>query len=71
MERYFDRNNIGLNEDWHGNDAAFTCPACKKVFVVSGLLDRKGRKCPNCSQSIGFVKGGKDSGGTAMISSSE
>jgi hypothetical protein len=24
--------------DWLGNNAAFTCPKCKKVFIASGML---------------------------------
>jgi transcription elongation factor Elf1 len=67
MERHLDRNHIGTSEDWHGNNAAFTCPVCGKVFIVSGLLNRNGRKCPGCGKSTGIVTGGKDSGGTATI----
>jgi transcription elongation factor Elf1 len=54
-----------LTEDFHGNNAAVTCPVCGKVFVVSALLDDQGRRCPNarCGKSTAFVKGGAKSGG--------
>jgi hypothetical protein len=26
------------DEDWEGNNAAVTCPACGKVFIVSELI---------------------------------
>ena len=42
-------------EDWKGNNIAFNCPVCGKVYIVSGLLDQKGRECPNCGKSRGFV----------------
>jgi hypothetical protein len=29
--RTIDRNAIGQDEDWEGNNAAFTCPLCRKV----------------------------------------
>jgi transcription elongation factor Elf1 len=68
--RYIDRNAIGHDEDWQGNNAAFTCPACKKVYIVSAQMHKEGRDCPNqnCGKSTGLVVGGKDSGGTASIS---
>ena len=67
MEQHIDRNHIGQSEDWLGNNAAFTCPVCNKVFIVSGLLNPNGRDCPGCGKSTGRVVGGKDSGGTATI----
>ena len=60
-------NAIRLDEDWESNNAAFTCPQCKKVFIISGMLHKSGRDCPNCGQSTGRVRGGKDSGGSASI----
>jgi hypothetical protein len=45
--RTIDRNSIKQDEDWEGNNAAFTCPLCKKVFLVSGLLHEGRRDCPN------------------------
>ncbi|MCX5718401.1 MAG: hypothetical protein NT055_00280 [Nitrospirae bacterium] len=67
--KQLDPNNLGLNEDWEGNAAAFMCPHCGKVFIVSGTRIHKGiRKCPNCSKSTGRcdIKG-KKSGGTANL----
>jgi hypothetical protein len=65
--RNIDRNAIGLNEDWEGNNAAFSCPACNKVFIVSALLHGGQRECPNCGKSKGFVHGSKQTGGSASI----
>lgn len=72
--RSLDPRDLGEDEDWEGNNAAFRCPVCKKVFIVSdtrmhvGPNGEKGyRKCPTCSKSIGRVKGGRKSGGTATI----
>jgi hypothetical protein len=64
--REIDRAAIRPDEDWIGNNAAFTCPVCNRVFVVSGLLHKKGRAC-DCRHSRGFVTGGKDSGGRAWL----
>ncbi len=76
--RNIDPNAIGQDEHWEGNSAAFLCPSCNKVFIVSALMHvgPKGemggyRKCPKCHQSIGRVKGGKQSGGSASIEWSE
>lgn len=72
--RHIDPDAIGHDEDWEGNNAAFLCPSCKKVFIVSdtrmhvGPGGEKGyRECPNCRKSIGRVKGGRKSGGSASI----
>lgn len=67
--RFVDRDAIGHDEDWQGNNAAFTCPACKKVYIVSARMHAEGRDCPTpgCGQSRGLVVGGKDSGGTASF----
>jgi predicted RNA-binding Zn-ribbon protein involved in translation (DUF1610 family) len=69
-----DPNNLALTEDWEGNNAAFTCPGCGKVFIVSDTRMHVGpngetgyRECPNCKKSVGRVKGGRKSGGTASI----
>lgn len=53
--------------DFVGNNAAFTCPVCKKVFLVSGLIHRGERKCPSCGKSTGYVSGGQKSGGAAYL----
>ncbi len=67
--RKIDRNSIRDDEDWEGNNAAFTCPVCKKVFIVSALLHQGRRTCPNpkCRKSVGWVRGGRLSGGDAGI----
>ena len=33
--RNLDPLRLEHNEDWEGNNAAFTCPLCQKVFIVS------------------------------------
>ena len=72
--RSLDPNNLGPSEDWVANNAAFQCPLCQKVFLVSDTRLHLGpsgelgyRKCPGCGKSIGRIKGGKKSGGTASI----
>ena len=40
--------------DWEGNNAAFTCPKCNQVFVVSAQLHPEGRRCPACSSLRGW-----------------
>jgi hypothetical protein len=61
--------------DYVGNNAAFTCPHCRKVFIVSaavhptpgGTQGHDGqRRCP-CGKSTGNVAGGKNTGGQAWI----
>jgi hypothetical protein len=66
-QRHLDPMALGPDEDWAGNNAAFRCPVCTKVFLVSGLLHRNGRRCPSCGDSTAFCSGGKGSGGTASI----
>ncbi len=65
--RELDPNNLQDNEDWYGNNAAFLCPHCGRVFLVSGHFYKKGRDCPKCGKSFGIVQGGKESGGTAEL----
>lgn len=55
------------NCDWVGNNAAFTCPLCQRVFVVSAMINRDGRLCPDCGKSIGHVNGGRNTGGAAFL----
>lgn len=65
-----DPNNLGMDEDWEGNNAAFRCPHCSKVFIVSGSRVHNGeRKCPNCGRATGRCdkSGGRKSGGTASL----
>lgn len=66
--------DLGQDEDWEGNNAAFKCPVCQKVFIASdtrmhiGPNKEKGyRKCPSCGKSVGRVSGGRKSGGAASI----
>lgn len=66
-KRNLDRHAMTIDEDWEGNNAAFKCPRCGKVFIVSGQLHPKGRPCPECGQSKGYVKGGRKKGGKASI----
>ena len=69
-KRDLDPNHLGQDDDWEGNNAAFKCPHCGKVYIVSGSLVHGGeRQCPSCSKSIGRIsaKGGRKSGGTASI----
>ena len=69
--RKLDSVDLKKDEDWVGNNAAFTCPNCGKVFIVSALIHRDGRQCPTCSKSIGHVKGGRNAGGIASIECNE
>lgn len=65
--RHIDKDHPGADEDWDGNNAAFSCPICRKVFLVSQYMHGGKRACPSCSKSTGYVEGGKNSGGTARI----
>ena len=71
MHRDLDPTNLSDAEDWEGNNIAFACPVCAKVFIVSGHMHRGRRSCPNCGKSTGVVTGGRESGGTASISWSQ
>jgi len=66
-KREIDAKAMALDEDWAGNNAAFTCPKCSKVFIVSQLLHKNGRDCPKCGKAKGFSVGGQQSGGQAWI----
>ncbi len=52
---------LARDEDLYGNNAAFTCPLCGKVFIVSQYLNHNGRPCTKCGESTGHIK--EDSGG--------
>jgi Zn finger protein HypA/HybF involved in hydrogenase expression len=65
--RSIDPEAQARDEDWEGNNAAFTCPVCGKVFIVSSHMHDGKRKCPSCGKSTGHVVGGKKSEGTAKI----
>jgi predicted RNA-binding Zn-ribbon protein involved in translation (DUF1610 family) len=66
--KILDPDNLGIDEDWEGNNAAFRCPHCSKVFIVSGHIHSGARKCPECGKSMGRcdIKGHK-SGGAASL----
>jgi len=67
--RELDPNHLADDEDWEGNNAAFRCPLCGKVFIVSGSRVHGGvRACPKCGRSTGRcdIKG-KMGGGSASI----
>jgi hypothetical protein len=55
--------------DWNGNNAAFTCPVCSKVFIVTAFNDlgRIGLQCPGCGKSTAYVTGSAAKGGEARI----
>jgi rubrerythrin len=65
--RNIDKDYMARDEDWDGNNAAFSCPCCGKVFLVSGYMHEGKRVCPVCQDSTGYVIGAKDSGGSARI----
>ncbi len=59
--------HLAHHEDWEGGHAAFTCPECEKVFIVSAALHEGRRMCPNCGNSTGHVEGRRESGGSAWL----
>lgn len=67
--KQLDPTNLGIDEDWAGNNAAFRCPHCGKVFIVSGSRVHSGkRKCPSCTKSTGRCDiVGRKKGGSASI----
>ena len=66
--KHLDPNNLGPDEDWEGNNAAFLCPHCGRVFIVSALIHNGERDCPDCGQSTDRCdKKGKGSGGKASL----
>ena len=64
-----DQSEHAAGEDWEGNNAAFACPVCGKVFIVSGASNIHSgiRPCPSCGKSTAHVDGGRKSGGRAWI----
>ena len=59
MQRELDPNR--KDEELYGNNAAFTCPKCGRVFIVSALLNETGgprgeRKCPGCRLSVARLR---------------
>ena len=66
-KRVIDPQAIARDEDWVGNNAAFNCPFCGKLFIVSHQIHKEGRDCPVCGKSRGYALGGQKSGGQAWI----
>ena len=67
--RELNQSMLGHDEDWVGNAAAFKCPHCGKVYIVSGTRIHNGeRKCPKCGKSKGRCDiQGAPAGGRASI----
>ncbi len=68
-KRYNAGKPVAADADWNGNNAAFTCPVCSKVFIVTSFNDlrRLGLKCPGCGKSTAYVTGSAANGGEAKI----
>ena len=62
-----DQASPAQRHDWAGNNAAFTCLLCGKVFIVSAVLHPKGRVYPSCGDSKGHCTGGAKSGKRAYL----
>lgn len=65
-----------INAELRGNNAAFVCPVCGKVYIVSAFFNNvdetrvKGKTtCPCCNKSIAFIE--KDSTWKAWIEPTE
>ena len=71
--RWIRIGHLEKDEDWLGNNAAFTCPqhGCGKVYIVSALIHKNGRECPACGRSKTFVSGGRSRNGEARINGSQ
>jgi len=65
--KHLDPDSLGQDEDWEGNNAAFRCPLCSKVFVVSALIHKGYRSCPGCGKSTGRIGGSRKAGGRASL----
>ncbi len=59
MQKNLDPNQLADSEDWWGNNIAFKCPVCRKVFLVGAHMKGGERNCPKCGKSKGMVSGGK------------
>ena len=77
LKRYLDPKRYSAGKpiaadadaDWEGYNAAFTCPVCSKVFLVSSFNNAGvlGRHCPGCGKSTGYVTGSAAKDGEARI----
>ena len=67
--RYLKRDNSEKDAHWYGDNAAFTCPVCNRIFLVCGHLRPNGQQCPppGCGRSYAYVHGRLESGGIAVI----
>ena len=54
-KKQIDKETLSRGEDWYGNNAAIRCPACGKVFIVSGFLNKGQRQCPSCLRSTAQI----------------
>jgi len=63
-----ERDSDDEQHDWVGNNAAFTCPVCNNVFLVSEHMNPHGRKCPSCKKSIARVQAKERKGKKAYAS---
>jgi len=64
--KYIDKENIKKDEAWLGNNAAFVCPVCGQIYIVSDFPPRAGggvQKC-SCGKSEAHCTGKKDENGT-------
>ncbi len=52
--RNLDPSDLGQDEDWEGNNAAFKCRHCGKVFIVSAQIHAGKRNCPEGGKSTGY-----------------
>jgi len=57
--RELDPQNLRKDEHKLGNNAAFTCPHCDKVFLVSTFIHEGEADCPDCGESRGFFRDDK------------
>jgi predicted RNA-binding Zn-ribbon protein involved in translation (DUF1610 family) len=58
--RKLEPSNLGHNEDWYGNNAAFTCPNCGNVFIVSAFCG--GRRVCSCGKATAYCSGSPGKG---------
>jgi uncharacterized protein (DUF983 family) len=52
------RRELNDNEEMYGNNAAFCCPKCGKIYLVSSHLNKNGRLCPKCGKSKAHIEDG-------------
>lgn len=67
MKLELNANNLPKDADWLGINAAFTCPICKKVFIVSSFIHDGKEVCPRCNESTAFCTGPANNDGRAYL----